>query len=144
MRNINNLIFWGMKKLWVFFFFLGGGVITKLDYLWESFLKKIRAFSLGQGTEWEYFLGLLKFQIIFCFGVNSKCWVQAYRSRIIECIPPSYDTSIESDNCSICLPQLLNKNVKSNTATCNLDQTAETGRGVRTTKVQTSLRIHTL
>ena len=40
--------------------FGGGGIITKLDYFWVSL---IYIFSLGQGTELEYFWGIGIFQI---------------------------------------------------------------------------------
>ena len=54
------IFFAGMKILWIFFWghhYIGPylGVISM----------HFRVFCLGQGTEWEIFLGLLKFQIFF-------------------------------------------------------------------------------
>ena len=45
-----------------------------------------RVFFKGQGIEFGYFWGLLKFQIFFgvleipdiFWGVNGRCWVRAY------------------------------------------------------------------
>ena len=70
-------IFGGIKILWIF---LGGHYkITSLRVISIQF----RVFFKGQGTEFGYFLGLLKFQNFFwgClkflifFGVNGRCWV---------------------------------------------------------------------
>ena len=69
-RKIN--IFWGMK-IFFFFFFGGGGGGGHLKIgLYSGVISlHFRVFSYGQGTEWGYFLGLLKFQIFFGGGSNS-------------------------------------------------------------------------
>ena len=59
-----------------------------------------KVFSLGQGTYWGYFLGLLKFQIflgclkfLIFLGVNSRCWARPYVLRKNESYPhPPWDT----------------------------------------------------
>ena len=56
-----------------------------------------RVFSLGQGIEWRMGIswGLLKFKIFLevldisdIFGVNNRCWYQAFVSREIRVSPP--------------------------------------------------------
>ena len=70
----------------IYIFMGGGGGRSSQDW---TISKHFRVFSLGQGTEWEYVWGLLKFQIFFIgmpdipdmflyLGLNSRCWVQAY------------------------------------------------------------------
>ena len=85
------------------FFFLGGGGVWRFCWysLWGHHKAGIismhlRVFSWGQCTKWRYFLGLLKFQIFFFgmpgpifYGVNSRCWVQAYLWRKKWEHPPS-------------------------------------------------------
>ena len=95
-------IFWGFRKLNIFFFWGGGGgyedfvdifsVITKLDYTMH-----FRDFSEGQGTKWRIFFGMLKFQIFiwsawnswffFGGGVNGRSWARAYVWRKNESTP---------------------------------------------------------
>ena len=45
---------WGMKIIWIFL-----RVITKLGqgYFWGVILNHFSDFSLGQGTEWDFFFG---------------------------------------------------------------------------------------
>ena len=45
-------IFWGMKILWIFL-----GIITKLDYIKESFLCILRSFLKVKVQNGGYFLG---------------------------------------------------------------------------------------
>ena len=63
-------IFWGMKILWIFF-----GVITKLDYIYESFLcilgsflkVKVQNGGIFEGClNFKYIFGVLKISDIFC------------------------------------------------------------------------------
>ena len=61
-----------MKILWIFFFFFfwggggGGGGHHKIGlYLGVISMHFSRVFSYGQGTEWGYFFGSLKYQIFF-------------------------------------------------------------------------------
>ena len=51
-----NIFFWGGGGGWAW----GEGSSQDL-----TISKHFRVFSLGQGTGWEYFWGLLKFQYIF-------------------------------------------------------------------------------
>ena len=44
------------------FFFWGGGVTTKLDLFEGSILCILGSLLLAQCTEWEYYLGLLKYK----------------------------------------------------------------------------------
>ena len=52
------------------------------------------------------FFGLLKFQIFFgmpdipdiCWGVNSRCWVQAYVAGKMRVLPPPWDANFCSDS----------------------------------------------
>ena len=53
-------IFWGMKMLLIFF-----GVITKLDYIYGSFLCILGFFLKVNVQNGGCFFGLLKFQIFF-------------------------------------------------------------------------------
>ena len=55
-RKMN--IFWGMKIFWIF---LGGH--HKIGLYLGVISMHFRVFSYGQGMEWRYFGGLLKFQI---------------------------------------------------------------------------------
>ena len=56
----NEYFFWGggggMKILWIFFF-LGGGVITKFDYIKESFLCILESFLKVKVQNGEFFGG---------------------------------------------------------------------------------------
>ena len=65
------------------------GVITKLYYILIGVISMhFMVFSLGQGTEWGLFFGLLKFQIFLgCLNfliflgvgvVNGRCWARGY------------------------------------------------------------------
>ena len=72
----------------IFFFFGGGGTELKLNYF-GGHLYIFQGFFLGQCTELDYFWGLLNFKYFLgmpdapdILGVNSRCWVQAYVSRI--------------------------------------------------------------
>ena len=49
-----------MKILWIFFKF-----ITKLDYIWGSFLCILMSFLKVKVQNGGYFWGLVKFQIFF-------------------------------------------------------------------------------
>ena len=51
-RKINNLIIWGMKKLLVFL-----GAITKLNYLWGSYLNILGLFHKVKVQNWNIFWG---------------------------------------------------------------------------------------
>ena len=57
-RKIN--IFWGMKILWIFF-----GGHYKIGLYLGVISVHFRVDSQGNGTEWGYFIGLLKFQLFF-------------------------------------------------------------------------------
>ena len=59
-RKMN--IFGGIKILWIFF-----GGHHKIGLYLGVISMHFMVSSLGQGTEWGYFFGLLKFQI--CLGV---------------------------------------------------------------------------
>ena len=77
-------IVWGMKIVWLFFFWGGGGP-HKNGLVWEyflcilgSFLRSSYRFGIlfGVAKISNMFLGCLKFLIFL--GVNGKCWVRAY------------------------------------------------------------------
>ena len=51
-------IFGGMKILWIFF-----GGHHKIGLCLGVISMHFNVFSLGQGTEWGYYFGLVKFQI---------------------------------------------------------------------------------
>ena len=53
-------MFSGMRILWIFF-----EVITKLDYIYGSFLCILGSFLKVKVQNGGYFLGLVKFQIFF-------------------------------------------------------------------------------
>ena len=59
----------GMKILWIFFFWGGGGdcVIIKIGLCLAVISMHFRVFSLSQGTEWGIFFGSLTFRIFFFF-----------------------------------------------------------------------------
>ena len=78
----------------IFFFFWGGGdgVITKLDYIYRSFLcilgsiLKVMVQSIfGVAKISKYFFGVLEISDIF--RVNGRCWARAYLCRKIESTP---------------------------------------------------------
>ena len=100
-RKIN--IFWGMKILWIFF-----GGHHKIGLYLGVISMYFRVFSWGKGTEWGYFLGLLKFQIFFggawnsryFFGVNGRFWVRAYVCRKHQKTPPPLGENLCDDRWS--------------------------------------------
>ena len=59
-------IFFGVKDF-VDIFWGGGGGHHKIGLYLGVISMHVRVFSKGQGTEWRYFFGSLKFQL--CFGV---------------------------------------------------------------------------
>ena len=61
-----NNILGGYEEL-VFFFGFFFGVLAKLEYFGVIFFS-FRAYSEDQGTIWEYFGGLLKFQILLGYA----------------------------------------------------------------------------
>ena len=97
-KILNFNIFWGIQKNELFWYNeivdIFVAVITKLDYFGGPFLYILGLF-LVQGTEFEYFLVVAKFQLFFgvCLifliflVVNSRCWVQGYVSRKNESTP---------------------------------------------------------
>ena len=52
--------FWGMKIMWMFFW----RGHHKTGLVLEVTSMHLRVFPKGQGSEWEYFMGLLIFQIL--------------------------------------------------------------------------------
>ena len=88
---------WAVMKLWI----LGGGGHRKTGLFLGVISIHSMTFCYGQGTALEYFGGLLTFNYFECMpdtsdiflfffgggGVNSRCWVQVYVSRINESIP---------------------------------------------------------
>ena len=54
-----------MKVLWIFFFFGGGGGDHKSGLYSVVISMRFRGFSLGQGTEWGIFFGVVKISNIF-------------------------------------------------------------------------------
>ena len=74
------IIFGGIKIFWIFW-----GVITKLDYIYGSFLCILGSFLwskyrmgdiLGVAKISNIFVGCLKFLIFF--RLNGRCWARAY------------------------------------------------------------------
>ena len=60
------IFFWVRRFCGYFFFFWGGGGGHHEIGLYLGVISMhFRVFSSGQGTEWRYFFGMLKFQIFF-------------------------------------------------------------------------------
>ena len=79
-----------MKILWIFF-----GGLRKIGLYLGVIPMHFGVFLKVNVQNGGYFLGLLKFHIFFgvleipdIFGVNGKCWAQAYVCRKNESIPP--------------------------------------------------------
>ena len=82
----NNEYFCGYDEI-VDFILGGGGVFTKINYFWGSFVYIFRLFKV-KVQNWNVFRGLINFKYILGYAwyswyleVNSRCCVQAYISR---------------------------------------------------------------
>ena len=88
-ENENNLEY---DEIVDIFFMGGGGVITKMDYFWGSFIYILGHFLNVKVQNWNIFSGLLNVCLIFLIFIGGKQWMLSPSLRIKKKVPHPWES----------------------------------------------------